>query len=254
MALKRKLGIGLLNVLRFNWHFYAVVLVLSFLLIVRFSFVPDALQQWIFWTLILIWTQLLFSLGATFYNYDLSQLYDIAWLDSYRDNVSLRILNIHAGYDETSELILEKNPQVDLKIYDFYDPKLHTEVSIARARKIYPTHNATIQVKATKLPETNFKANVILVFMAAHEIRNEEERTLFFKELKKNLDRNGVIFVTEHLRDFPNALAYSFGSLHFFSRRSWLSVFENSGFRVMHEMKVTPFVTTFKLESRGNTF
>jgi hypothetical protein len=61
----------------------------------------------------------------------------------------------------------------------------------------------------------------------------------------------GTVVVTEHLRDPANFLAYTIGFLHFHSRRVWLATFRDTGLRVEHEVKTTPFITAFFLRKHA---
>ena len=94
-------------------------------------------------------------------------------------------------------------------------------------------------------------ADKIFVIFAAHEIRNEQERLDFFKELKRVIKPTGEIFITEHLRDVPNFLAYNIGFLHFYSKLNWFQVFELTGLSLKSEQKITPFISTFTLTKYG---
>lgn len=244
---------GVWNIIRFNWQFYVlafgfVLLILSF----RGSFsatnliISDIL-------LFLIIGSTILSLLVSTYIYDFSNLYKLSWLDKLRHNEQEKIVNINAGFDETSYLLKEKFKDCKLTVLDFYDQTKHTEVSIRRARKVYPAYPNTQQVKTTDLPLQDNSADKIFTILSAHEIRNEEERKSFFRELHRALSPTGQIIVTEHLRDTANFLAYNIGAFHFHSKTSWLKSFQSSGLRVAEEIKITPFITTFILDKNGVT-
>jgi ubiquinone/menaquinone biosynthesis C-methylase UbiE len=91
----------------------------------------------------------------------------------------------------------------------------------------------------------------IFAILSAHEIRNDEERNSFFKELRRALTATGQIIVTEHLRDTANLLAYNIGFFHFHSKKTWLNTFHSAGLSVASEIKITPFITTFILDKNG---
>ena len=74
---------------------------------------------------------------------------------------------------------------------------------------------------------------------AFQQIRNNDERIIFFKELNRILKSNGKIIVTEHLQDLPNFLAYNIGFFHFHSKRTWLKTFSRADFKVINEIKIT---------------
>ncbi|MEM6770854.1 MAG: methyltransferase domain-containing protein, partial [Bacteroidota bacterium] len=136
---------------------------------------------------------------------------------------------------------------------DFYDPHLHTEISIKRARAAYPNHPGTERVVTHDLPLKRAAVDAVFVTLAAHEIRDDAERVRFFRQLRNSIKPAGKIVVTEHLRDTANFLAYTFGFFHFLPRETWLQTFNQSGLRVESEQSITPFITVFNLISDGNT-
>ena len=155
---------------------------------------------------------------------------------------------------ETSSLLKTKFPGAALFVFDFYDPKKHTEVSIKRARKAYLPFPGTQQANTNHLPLKSNSTDKIFAILSAHEIRNDDERISFFRELKRVLKPSGKIFVTEHLRDPANFMAYNFGFFHFHSKPSWLKTFHRSGLTITNEIKITPFITTFILDKNGTAF
>jgi len=89
--------------------------------------------------------------------------------------------------------------------------------------------------------------------MSAHEIRDNDERSVFFSELNRVLKPKGQIIVIEHLRDFNNFIAYNIGFFHFHSKTTWLRTFNESKLKFVSENKSTPFISIFTLEQNGNT-
>lgn len=250
MELKRKPLQGVSNIIRFNWHFYLIAVVFFVVLIVFKNKFPQTIQNLVpLGTTIAILT-IVTSLLVSLYVYDLSDLYQIKWLGNSDNN---KILNINAGFDETSEIIQRKYPNVDLTICDFYDPTKHSEISIKRARQIYPPAPKTISVQTNQLPFSDDTFDKSLAILSAHEIRNENERVSFFKELNRITKSSGQILVTEHLRDWNNFLAYTIGFFHFHSRKSWSQTFKQANLTVKKEIKTTPFITTFILENNGGS-
>ncbi|MBD2704365.1 methyltransferase domain-containing protein [Spirosoma sp. BT702] len=251
MELKRKPFQGILNIIRFNWHFYLIAC-LSILFIFLFgNYFPKSIQIFSFWAAYISILTITTSLIVSFYIYDISDLYEFNWLVT-SDNK--KILNINAGFDETSVIIKRRYPNSKLTICDFYNPDKHTEISIKRARQIYPQDQNTIQVSTQKLPFADNSFDISLCFLATHEIRNESERIDFFKELNRVTKTTGQIFVTEHLRDVKNFSAYTIGFFHFYSKSNWLRIFLQSNLTVKQEIKTTPFITTFIIEKFDDTF
>lgn len=244
---------GVRNIIRFNWHLYVLSLGISFtgFLVANFFGEPHRLYLYLFCFLVLVTT--LLSLLVSFYIYDLSALYKFDWLEELASTDKIKIVNINAGFDETSVLLKDKFPSAELVVLDFYDPLKHTEISIKRARKAYPPFPNTVKVDTTKLPlEDNF-ADYIFIIFAAHEIREEKERADFFSEINRVIKPTGKIIVIEHLRDVPNFMAYTIGFLHFHSNSSWQKTFQASKLKIEKEIKLTPFISNFILNKNGNT-
>jgi SAM-dependent methyltransferase len=214
---------GITNIVRFNWHFYVSALAFVTALLMAALFV-DALMFW--FCLLLAMTILLStltSLGVSYYVYDRSALYDLPWLDRFQDRDA--IVNIHAGFDETSATLQRNFAGGNLRVFDFYDPQKHTEVSIERARRAFPPFPGTVKVTTARLPLAANSVDIIFNIFALHEIRNRPERIHFLKEQAAALKAKGRIAVVEHLRDIANFLAYTIGFFHFFSKHEWQPIF-----------------------------
>ncbi len=246
MAAIRKPLQGIWNVIRFNWHFYLLSIGFVFGILIFNRLLPELYH--IFGNTMVAFLVIMttISILVTFYVYDLSDLYKLAWLDEFDTQKNLKIANINAGFDETSVLLVDKFSNARLSVFDFYDPSKHTEISIKRARKAYPPFPNTQQIDTSVIPIMD--ADIIFLILSAHEIRNEEERNIFFNELRKTLNSEGRIIVVEHLRNLPNFLAYNIGAFHFISKKSWYRTFENSSLVVLREVMITPFITVFTLK------
>ncbi len=242
---------GVANIVRFNWHYYVLAVGFLWMLIAFGNYVGGMTRILLLFLCLPAFVSILVSLAVSFYVYDLSNLYSLEWLGKKRFEKGSRLVNINAGFDETTELLHLRFPKAEIAVLDFYDPAKHTEISIKRARKAYPPFAGTIQIKTSAMSLETDSAEAIFVILAAHEIRKPEERAEFFRELERILAPGGQIFVTEHLRDLPNVLAYTFGAFHFHSRRSWIKAFEAARLKIAGEIMITPFITTFILESNG---
>ncbi len=242
---------GVANVVRFNWHFYLFAFVISLTLFSLALFINRPisliLNLFIFGIIVTVSITLL----VTFYVYDLSNLYKLNRLKHLQISNNETIININAGFDETSELIKSKFKPKNLIVLDFYDETKHTEISIKRARKAYPPYPNTLSVTTNSLPLENNLADKVFCFLSVHEIRDNAERVNFFKELNRVLKSKGQIIVTEHLRDLPNFLAYNIGFFHFHSKKIWSKTFTEANFVISEEIKITPFISTFILEKNG---
>jgi SAM-dependent methyltransferase len=247
VEIKRRKFQGVLNILSFNRHFYVFGLVaLTLLLASRLVFNwPDT----IFWLVIIAFLYgLLMPLIVSAYVYDFSGFYDFNWLNNQiKDDKGVKlIVNINAGFDETSFIIKNKFPNSELKVFDFYNARQHTEPAIKRARKVSLVYPNTLQIASNTIPLNDRTADIIFLLSAVHEIRSHKEKVQFLKECNRLCKPEGKVIMVEHLRDFPNFLAFSIGFTHFFSRSTWKSAFENAGFCSIKETKFTPFMSIFK--------
>ena len=242
---------GISNIIRFNWHFYLIAIVLILLILLLSVYSNSTIKSILQIFALLISITIFISLIVSYYVYDLSSFYKFRWIKNNDDNIS--IININAGFDETSELLKRKFINSNLTALDFYNPKKHTEVSIKRARKKYPPYPNTKKTETSKIEIESNSIDKIFVILSAHEIRNEKERIAFFSELNRILNPKGQIIVIEHLRDISNFLAYNIGAFHFYSKSSWLNTFNKSKLRVISEIKNTPFISIFTLEKNGIT-
>jgi ubiquinone/menaquinone biosynthesis C-methylase UbiE len=246
MATVRKPFQGILNIIRFNWHFY----VIAFIVIMCLEVLSGFFNAYLFFLIQFVSGIIILSIGSSlfvsYYVYDLSRLYELDWIKS--NDEPLKILNINAGFDETTDLLSFKFKNSEVLSYDFYDPEKHTEVSIKRARKAYPPSIDTVKFEASNLELKTASIDKVFLILSAHEIRNDNEKIIFLKAIKSVLKPNGEITVVEHLRDVPNFMAYNIGAFHFFSKSTWLNVFKSSGLTLVDERKHTSFISIFKLE------
>ena len=243
---------GVINIIRFNSHTYVVGLIFIVLALIAAGNV-DGWQKTILLVLagLAIFSMVL-SLLVSYFIYDRSGLYSLEWLPDFPME-NKQVVNIHAGFDETSALLKQKFPGAALTVLDFYDPTLHTERSIKKARKAYPAFPGTIPIETSALPLQPNSADLVCCIFSAHEIRNEVERIEFLRVLKDSLTKNGRIILTEHQRDLPNFLAYNFGFFHFHSPSTWHKNIEAAGLQVEQKIKKTAFITTYILKANGAT-
>ena len=247
MEVTRRPFQGVLNILDFNRHFYfyglgALVLLLGAL---YFFKVPSIIS---FMVIAGFAYGLLMPLVVSAYVYDFSGYYSLRWLDPFIADKTqpLQLVNINAGFDETSFLLEHKLQPADLKVYDFYDQERHTEQAIIRARKVSLVYPNTQQINSNSIPQMDGSADIVFLLSSAHEIRAFEEKVAFLKECLRICRPHGKVIMVEHLRDFPNFVAFTIGFTHFFSKKVWKEAFELAGFSTFREKKFTPFMSIFE--------
>jgi SAM-dependent methyltransferase len=254
MEVKRRRFQGLWNILSFNRHFYVIGLTILSIL-----FVTNFLVKWpslAFGILVGAFLYgLIMPLLVSAYVYDLSGYYKLDWMNELTREYQQAglIVNINAGFDETSFIIKRKFPRCDLHALDFYDARRHTEPAIKRARKVSLVYPGTQQVSSGSLPLADHSVDLIFLLSAVHEIRSQEEKVLFLTECHRLCKPGGKVVMVEHLRDLPNFLAFSVGFTHFFSRAVWKEAFEHAGFASFRETKFTPFLSIFECTPYGST-
>lgn len=244
--MKRRKFQGVLNILSFNRHFYVFGLVALTLIIT--SHLIFSWSNFLYWIIILVFLYgLIMPLIVSAYVYDFSGYYNFNWLKNLNieDSNAKQILNINAGFDETSFIIKSLFPQSDLKVFDFYNAEQNTEPAIIRARKVSLVYPNTQQIISNSIPLKDNSVDIIFLLSAVHEIRSQEEKIQFLKECNRLCKSHGKVIMVEHLRDFPNFLAFSVGFTHFFSKRIWKKAFEKAGFSSFAEIKFTPFMSIF---------
>ncbi|WP_223559305.1 methyltransferase [Chryseobacterium lathyri] len=246
METKRRKFQGVLNILSFNRHFY--IIGIGILALIMISHQISEWSDYLYWLIIAAFLYgLIMPLIVSAYVYDFSGYYNFQWLKncSVDESKVRQILNINAGFDETSYIIKDNFPQADLKVFDFYDAKRHTEPAIVRARKVSFVYPDTQQMQSNSIPLPDQSADIIFLLSAVHEIRSHKEKVLFLKECYRLCKTDGKIIMVEHLRDLPNFLAFSVGFTHFFSKAVWKNAFSSAGFVSFREIKFTPFMSIF---------
>jgi SAM-dependent methyltransferase len=246
MEINRRKFQGVLNILSFNRYFYFFGIGILALIIISYQ-----LFDWsdiLFWIIVISFLYgLIMPLIVSAYVYDFSGYYNFDWLKkcSINDSQVKQIININAGFDETSFIIKNNFPNADLKVFDFYDAERHTEPAIIRARKVSLVYPNTQQMKSDSIEMNNDSVDLVFLLSAVHEIRSNDEKIRFLQECHRVCKPDGKVIMVEHLRDFPNFLAFSVGFTHFFSKKIWRNAFENSGFKTFEEVKFTPFMSIF---------
>ncbi len=122
---------------------------------------------------------------------------------------------------------------------------LSTEPAIVRTRKVSLVYPNTQSISTASIPMADASVDLVFLLSAAHEIRTHEERVQFLKECYRICMPSGKVIMVEHLRDFPNFVAFTVGFTHLFSRTAWKKAFVEAGFLSFQETKFTPFMSIF---------
>src|SRR5262245_30663884 len=116
---------GALQILRFNWPWYAVagaVLLLVYGALPVVGLTPSGRRIAIALTLPgMIWT--VASLLVSHWVYDRSPLGQWDWIAEHVTPPPVEAANIHAGFDETSSALHRIFPRMRMAVWDVYEPK-----------------------------------------------------------------------------------------------------------------------------------
>ncbi len=239
---------GMLAIARFNWPFYAAAagfMVLGWIGVAAGGWLAVAGASVVMGCCYF----LIGSLGVSHWVYDLSDLYQWAWLDRALGNSRVEKLALcHSGFDEASVMLKRKFPQAAWQVLDHYDPATMTEASIRRARKLYPPTAGTVASRFYQWPVEDAKLDVVFGLLAIHELRSDAERTAWFSEARRCLTDDGRVVLVEHVRDLANFVAFGPGFLHFHSVAAWRRSWESGGLIENDSFRVTPFVRVFVLK------
>ncbi|MBB6370539.1 class I SAM-dependent methyltransferase [Chryseobacterium shigense] len=190
----------------------------------------------------LIILNIIASLIASYILYDHSDLYELNNLKGIIDwEKTENAILVHASFDPLSKRLEEKYPNLNLTVCDIYGNRHEHEKGIEISKKIFPPNPNEIKILPDKLPFENQSQDVILAVTALHEILEEEQRVLFFKEAKRILKDDGLIILSEQFRDVTNFIFFNIGAFHFLSQKQWKRAISKAGLKIVSNQKMTYF-------------
>ena len=241
---------GVLQIVSFNRRMYMAAMAALVAACIAWPFLGraerDAMAAGL--TMALFW--MASSLIVSHHVYDRSPLYRMEWLVPALAHPVRNWINIHSGWDETSGRLQTIFPDAVGQVIDIFDPRIMTEPSIRRARRLNNDAPAAGRARFDALPFCDSSFDAAFCIFAAHELRQPGQRVALFQEIARVLHEDGECVVVEHLRDWRNFLAFGPGFLHFFSRAEWRRAASRAGFLVRTEFAFTPFVRVFILEKK----
>ncbi|MEL6760798.1 MAG: hypothetical protein AAFP04_10390, partial [Myxococcota bacterium] len=96
--------LGLRNVVTFNWPMYALALGISLALLTAALMVPS-LRAMLLLAAVFATTPMVFSLIATAWVYDFSDLYRLPWAAALQSNEVHSVMVLNAGFDEITTTV-----------------------------------------------------------------------------------------------------------------------------------------------------
>jgi len=112
---------------------------------------------------------------------------------------------------------------------------------------MYPATEPFVVGTFDHLPLPAGDRDEVFLLFAAHEVRAQERRSQLLRETNRVLKEGGQVILVEHLRDWPNFLAFGPEFFHFHSKRTWRKNIQEAEFQMERESTITPFVHCFFL-------
>jgi SAM-dependent methyltransferase len=241
---------GMIQILQFNWPFYATAAVVCAVGAAGVALLP--LPGWLRGLgLAGVAGAGYFSGGsllASWWVYDHSPLGRWNWIADLLPDAPRHWANIHAGLDESSLALRRLFPASTFTVLDIYDPATMTEPAIVRARARMPAPVPALPATPGALPLADGTLDTVFLIFAAHEIRDPALRERFFGELRRVLAAGGQVLLVEHVRDLANFAVFGPGFWHFLPRAEWLRLAAGAGLRVAAARRITPFVRVWVFE------
>lgn len=183
--------------------------------------------------------------------FDCSNLLSGEWLVPLLPDHPRRWAQVSIVLEETTLPLGKLFPSAEGRTLDLFDSKITTEPAIARARESSAESGAT-KVSTDALPIADDWADLTVVMLAAHEIRDRLLREKLFGELRRVTSGDGTIVLIEHLRNFAAFSAFGpLGFFHFYPRKEWIRLAKLADLKIRHEFPITPFVQVFVLTPQG---
>src|SRR5262249_53691294 len=162
---------GVVQIVRFNWPYYAAATVVLVGVEVGMKLVSiPAMARWLLQTLTglaAVW--IVASVAVSWIIYDRSPLSRWEWT---RDAVGLHPrcwVNVHAGYDESPPALRRLLPPSNGRVFDIFDRVEMSEPSIARARRLCRPEVDSEPVDFRHLPAPPASIDAAFLLLSAHE-------------------------------------------------------------------------------------
>ncbi|MBX2803173.1 MAG: hypothetical protein KTR31_36170 [Myxococcales bacterium] len=207
------------------------------------------------------------SFAAFYWLFDRSPLLDGRWVAQIAP-CPARWVQLSVFLEQTTLPMGAVFPKAEGIQLDLFHPEVMTEPAVNRARLRHgegsprpsePESRATPSrynslgpsPSAAGLPDAldveQDWADLVVVMLVAHELRDPTRRRDLFGELARITSAQGRIVLVEHTRNLAALLAYGPGWWHFLPEREWRERSREAGLDVLETKHITPFVQVFVL-------
>lgn len=244
---------GVWQVVRFNPWFYAVaaLLLAAGVWLRPWEWAPGLGGWMVLGSYGLAAWWVLGSLVVSHWVYDRSDWRRGGWLRGLAGSRSMKhLLNVHAGFDETSERLRTWFPGAKIETLSLFDHERLSERSIHRAAAYRPSPQEEWRGSPEAWPAPGGCYDAVLFLLSAHEFRRHEERVGLLCRARERLapKPDAIIVLAEHARDTANFFAFGPGFLHFHSAGAWRAAWEEAGLEMTEALRVTPFLRVWVLK------
>jgi SAM-dependent methyltransferase len=198
----------------------------------------------------LILLNIFLSILASYILYDKSDLYKLKKLPKY---LNLNNLNkgvfIHASFDPISAQLEKKYPEMELIVCDIFENRHLEDKMINISKKEFPPNPKEIKIDPTELPFENNSQEIIFAVTALHEILEHDNRVKFFKEAKRVLKKDGILIISEQMRNEINFIFFNIGAFHFLSKSKWKKAIKESGLQIHETKNINIFAETIIIKN-----
>ncbi|MCH4824569.1 class I SAM-dependent methyltransferase [Gramella lutea] len=190
----------------------------------------------------LILLNIILSILASYLLYDKSDLYKLENLPDYLNlNQIKNGIFIHASFDPISRYLQKKYPKMKLVVCDIYENRHLEEKMVSISKKEFPPNPREIKIDPTELPFKDNSQEIIFAVTSLHEILQHSKRVEFFKEAKRVLKTNGIIIISEQMRNGINFTFFNIGAFHFLTKKKWKNAIKESGLEIYHTKRINMF-------------
>ena len=230
----------------YNWKKYLTAFIaLTMLLILYFNIDNIKFLKIIVLVLMIAILWFTFSSFISFYwLFDISKFSKWDWVTTLIEYSPKTCLLLSTGLKENAVNINKLFPKSNNITHDIYNKNIMPESALNLARKKI---NSASTNSTHLLPIENSWAELTIVSLSVHEIRNQKARTEFFHELRRITKKKHTIILIEHIRNFLSFLTLGPSAYHYYPHKEWIRLAKASNFKIVNMQNITPFVRVFTL-------
>jgi len=231
---------GMGATLLYNWPIFVGGVLFSVVILLLSGVVPSP-WHWLFMVSGIAMMSLLITiLGASYWVYDWGQSRDYDRLAELGNLQEAKVVvDITCGKLRGTRGFLPHFIGGHYFLVDIYDETTMTDQALKRARVMEPPLNSQRKIfqrtaQANRIPIPPNWVDIIYCSYSLHELQNEADREIIFKQFTRMLKPGGHLLIAEHDRDWRNFLAFGPGAYTFFATSTWENHFATANLHIKH--------------------